>query len=194
MLHAIDCDVHPTVPSVKALLPYLDDFWRDTRAGARHRLARDRHLSAQRPAHRARRNGAARTAEPPPRCRSSPRRSATAGRPAIAICNCLYGVGLLFSEDMASGVCARAQRLGRQGMARPRSAAARLDRDPDAEHRICGGRDRALRQGQALRADPACSPCRRCRSGAGTCGRSMRRPSATACRSASMPARPTGTR
>ena len=30
MLHAIDCDVHPTVPSVKALLPYLDDYWRDS--------------------------------------------------------------------------------------------------------------------------------------------------------------------
>ena len=30
MLHAIDCDVHPTVSSVKALLPYLDDYWRDS--------------------------------------------------------------------------------------------------------------------------------------------------------------------
>ena len=29
-LHAIDCDVHPTVPDMKALLPYLDDFWRET--------------------------------------------------------------------------------------------------------------------------------------------------------------------
>ena len=26
---AIDCDVHPSVPSVRALLPYLDDYWRD---------------------------------------------------------------------------------------------------------------------------------------------------------------------
>jgi len=26
----IDCDVHPTVPDMKALLPYLDDFWRET--------------------------------------------------------------------------------------------------------------------------------------------------------------------
>ena len=26
---AIDCDVHPTVPDNKALLPYFDDFWRD---------------------------------------------------------------------------------------------------------------------------------------------------------------------
>ena len=26
---AIDCDVHPTLPDMRALLPYLDDFWRD---------------------------------------------------------------------------------------------------------------------------------------------------------------------
>ena len=26
-LGIIDCDVHPTVPSMKALLPYLDDHW-----------------------------------------------------------------------------------------------------------------------------------------------------------------------
>ena len=24
---AIDCDVHPGVPTIKALLPYMDDFW-----------------------------------------------------------------------------------------------------------------------------------------------------------------------
>ena len=29
-IQAIDCDVHPTVPDMKALLPHLDDFWRDT--------------------------------------------------------------------------------------------------------------------------------------------------------------------
>jgi uncharacterized protein len=26
---AIDCDVHPNVPGVRALMPYLDDYWRD---------------------------------------------------------------------------------------------------------------------------------------------------------------------
>src|SRR3546814_485456 len=25
----IDCDIHPAVPSIKALLPYLSDHWRD---------------------------------------------------------------------------------------------------------------------------------------------------------------------
>ena len=25
----VDCDVHPTVPGMQALLPYLDDHWRE---------------------------------------------------------------------------------------------------------------------------------------------------------------------
>ena len=28
-LRAIDCDVHPMVPGMAALAPYLDEFWRD---------------------------------------------------------------------------------------------------------------------------------------------------------------------
>ena len=26
---AIDCDLHPAMPPTAALLPYLDDYWRD---------------------------------------------------------------------------------------------------------------------------------------------------------------------
>src|SRR5258708_23454589 len=26
---AIDCDIHPAVPSTRALLPYFDDYWRE---------------------------------------------------------------------------------------------------------------------------------------------------------------------
>ena len=25
----IDCDVHPALPGIAALLPYLDDYWRE---------------------------------------------------------------------------------------------------------------------------------------------------------------------
>ena len=28
MTGAIDCDIHPGVPDIKALLPYMNDFWR----------------------------------------------------------------------------------------------------------------------------------------------------------------------
>jgi uncharacterized protein len=27
---AIDCDVHPTVPNLKALLPHFDEYWRNS--------------------------------------------------------------------------------------------------------------------------------------------------------------------
>ena len=27
---AIDCDIHPGVPNIKALLPYMSDFWRSS--------------------------------------------------------------------------------------------------------------------------------------------------------------------
>ena len=27
---AIDCDIHPGVPNIKALLPYMNDFWRES--------------------------------------------------------------------------------------------------------------------------------------------------------------------
>lgn len=26
----VDCDVHPTVPGMHSLLPYLDDHWRES--------------------------------------------------------------------------------------------------------------------------------------------------------------------
>ena len=48
-------------------------------------------------------------------------------------------------------VLPRAERLAGEGMARQGRAAARLDRDPGAEHREVGRGDRALRQGQAFR-------------------------------------------
>jgi len=100
-LHAIDCDVHPTVPDMKALLPYLDDFWRET--------VEERGINSLE------------TVTYPPNAPLSARaqwrdqhgRAATAAseltaqvcdrwQAGIAICNCLYGVGLLFSEDMAA--------------------------------------------------------------------------------------------
>lgn len=27
---AIDCDIHPGVPGITPLLPYMDEFWRDS--------------------------------------------------------------------------------------------------------------------------------------------------------------------
>ena len=99
-LAAIDCDVHPTVPDMTALLPYLDDFWRATVV--------ERGI-----------NSLETVTYPPnapltarPQWRGKNGRAATTAaeltahvcdrwQAGVAILNCLYGVGLLFSEDMA---------------------------------------------------------------------------------------------
>jgi predicted TIM-barrel fold metal-dependent hydrolase len=96
----IDCDVHPTVPGIDALLPYLEPFWRDQ--------VIDRGIE-----------GLDNVAYPPnapisarPDFRTPVERPAsdvgTLGAQvfdrwgaAFAICNCLYGVQLPFNEDMS---------------------------------------------------------------------------------------------
>jgi predicted TIM-barrel fold metal-dependent hydrolase len=100
---AIDCDVHPTVPNLKALLPYIDEYWRDSFV--------ERGIP-----------GFEANAYPPNSPLSArPEWKGPGGRPAtdvtqlalqlfdrwqprFAICNCLYGVELIFSEDMAAAV------------------------------------------------------------------------------------------
>jgi predicted TIM-barrel fold metal-dependent hydrolase len=98
---AIDCDVHPTVPSIKALLPHLDEHWRD--------VVEERGINALE------------SQSYPPRAPISARADWRGGdglaatdaaqlgaqvferwRADRAICNCLYGVQLPFSEDMGA--------------------------------------------------------------------------------------------
>ena len=97
----IDCDVHVNVPGIKALLPHLDEYWRDS--------VIDRGL-----------NSLDSISYPPNApLTSRPDWRGEAGEPPstldmlrthaldrwdidVAICNCLYGVQLLFSEDMAA--------------------------------------------------------------------------------------------
>jgi uncharacterized protein len=98
----IDCDIHPVVPGLAALLPYLEDHWRETvvQRGI-HELTsiaypENAPLTSRpdfRPA-----NGKAGTDLDLLR-----RQALDAFDISVAICNCLYGVQLLFSEDMAAG-------------------------------------------------------------------------------------------
>jgi len=97
----IDCDIHPAVPSIEALLPHLDDHWRE--------MAITRGIDEL--------NTIAYPLNSPLSCRPDWRPAA--GRPgstlaavqrdaldgfgtALAIANCLYGIQLFFSEDMAA--------------------------------------------------------------------------------------------
>jgi uncharacterized protein len=98
----IDCDIHPAVPGLKTLLPYLADHWRDS--------------VVQRGLHDL--ESIAYPVNAP--LSSRPEWRPASGKPgsdldllrrhaldpfdtAHAICNCLYGVQLLFSEDMGAG-------------------------------------------------------------------------------------------
>ncbi len=106
----IDCDIHPAVPNLKALHPYLSDHWRDTII--------QRGVTSS--------NSIAYPANSP--LTSRPDWRPADGKPgsdlallrqqaldpfgtSLAICNCLYGVQLLFSEDMARRLRPRGERL-----------------------------------------------------------------------------------
>jgi len=98
---AIDCDVHPSPPSIAALLPFLDEYWR---ASVVERGIPSLETNAYPPR-------APLSAAPQWR---SPNGIPEAGLETLtdavfgglnaerAICNCIYGVELLFSEDLAA--------------------------------------------------------------------------------------------
>jgi len=97
----IDCDLHPTVPSLGALLPYLDEVWRDN-------VVR-RGFEPLVPISYPTRNPLSVRAD----WRDADGHGATEpgrlGREALdpfgtrlAILNCLYGAPVLFSDDLAS--------------------------------------------------------------------------------------------
>ncbi|MDR3537615.1 MAG: amidohydrolase family protein [Acetobacteraceae bacterium] len=98
-LSPIDCDVHPTVPALSALLPYLDDVWRDNAI----RRGMDELVTISYPTtnpltSRADWRDATGKAGTTPAALA-----AQALEPfgtQLAICNCLYGAQALFSEDL----------------------------------------------------------------------------------------------
>jgi hypothetical protein len=98
---AIDCDIHPTVPNLKALLPYMNDHWREmviTRG-------MDELNSISYPTHSpitARADWKPAEGKPASTLARVQAECLDPFRTSIAICNCLYGVQLLFSEDLAS--------------------------------------------------------------------------------------------
>lgn len=97
---AIDCDVHPTVPDNKALLPYLEPFWAESVVSrgitSLESIAYPtKSPLTSRPEWR-RRDGYAGT--DPKELVSQVFDRWQAG---LAILNCIYGVQMLHSEDMA---------------------------------------------------------------------------------------------
>jgi len=99
-LKAIDCDVHPTVTDIRQLLPHLEEYWRDS---VEERGIGSLESSSYPP-------NAPLTARPDFRGQNgyAATTAAELGRQvldkwgaSLAICNCLYGVQLVYNEDMA---------------------------------------------------------------------------------------------
>jgi predicted TIM-barrel fold metal-dependent hydrolase len=102
----IDCDVHPSVPNLAALMPYLDEVWRDTviRRGIDELNTISYPSRSPLTARADWRDDAGKAA-------TTPQVLAAQGLAPfgtrLAICNCLYGAQSLFSEDMgAAFACA----------------------------------------------------------------------------------------
>src|SRR3954468_15800922 len=95
----IDCDIHPVVPDLATLLPYLDDQWRE--AVVRRGIEGLTTISYPT------RNPLSFRQDWRDESRRTAMDAATLGRQALdpfgtrlAICNCLYGVQAQFSEDL----------------------------------------------------------------------------------------------
>ena len=174
---AIDCDIHPALPGTQVLLPYLDEYWR---AHVRMRgLERDNYNAAAFPAN------APINARPdwkPAKGNAgcdfdTLRTQALDGFGSkYAICNVLHGAQAIFSEDLSAAFC----RAINDWVAKEW-----LDRDPRLRASIVvpmHGPELSAREIERCAADPAvrsgagAGDARDCPSGAGSTGRSVRRP------------------
>ncbi|RYJ02919.1 MAG: amidohydrolase, partial [Acetobacteraceae bacterium] len=96
----IDCDVHPMVPGMRALTPYMDEFWRDqvTERGITTLDSQSWPIRSPKTIRQDWRGANGRGAESVALLQSQ---SLDRLGTASAILNPLYGVQLVFNEDMA---------------------------------------------------------------------------------------------
>jgi hypothetical protein len=105
-IEAIDCDVHIAVPSTNALLPYLDDYWREavtTRGLDRHNM-NITGQSANAPIF-ARPDWRPEQGAPGTDLDTLRRHALDAFGTKFAIANCMHGAQVLHHEGMAEAFC-----------------------------------------------------------------------------------------
>jgi predicted TIM-barrel fold metal-dependent hydrolase len=100
---AIDCDVHPVVPGLPALMPHLDEMWRDivVRRGLDELHSVSYPSNAPITARADWKGEGGRGATTPERLAAEAMAPFGTG---TAILNCLYGVQLPFSEDLGAAM------------------------------------------------------------------------------------------
>jgi predicted TIM-barrel fold metal-dependent hydrolase len=97
----IDCDIHPAVPDIQALFPYLDDYWRETvvERGIEGLDSIAYPPNAPKSARADWRRGTERAGS---RLADMQAHALDRWNIGLAVCNCLYGVQMVMSEDMAA--------------------------------------------------------------------------------------------
>ena len=103
---AIDCDLHPTMPSVPSLRPYLDEFWADQFA-SRHidQLAFTLSSYPTTSPLSARPDWRTASGAPAADLDALRRNALDPLKVSYAICNPLHGAVALFNDDMAAALC-----------------------------------------------------------------------------------------
>jgi predicted TIM-barrel fold metal-dependent hydrolase len=101
---AIDCDVHPAVPEVTALFPYLDEYWR---MQIEMRGIEGLDLTSYPPSAplSGRPDWRSPTGKPGSDFDLLRRHALDGFGTSIAICNCLYGAQAAYNEDFAAALC-----------------------------------------------------------------------------------------
>ena len=97
----IDCDIHPSVPGLSALLPYLTEHWRDVVVESGMNELAPVSYPGGAPI-TARSDWRPHDGKPAATLEQIRTEALAPFGSSLAICNCLYGVQLLFNEDLAA--------------------------------------------------------------------------------------------
>src|SRR3989440_11589309 len=100
----VDCDLHPAVPHLTSLLPYLNDYWRDqvTTRGMTDLVSQS--YPSNSPI-TARPDWRPSQGKPGSSLDDMRKQALDVFKVSHGICNPLYGVQMVFSEDMADAFC-----------------------------------------------------------------------------------------
>src|ERR1700739_2020268 len=113
MAGGVDCDLHPAVPHLTSLLPYLNDYWRDqvTTPGMVDLVSQSYPIPSPissrtelRPA----------KGKPGSSLDDMRAQALDPFKVGYGICNPLYGVQMVFSEDMAGAISPRPEHAAPQ--------------------------------------------------------------------------------